>query len=357
MNDDTQFMQRALQLAEYGRGQVSPNPMVGCVLVANGKIIGEGWHRQYGGPHAEVNAVHDAIARGHAEGFVSATAYVTLEPCSHHGKTPPCADLLIEKKVSRVVVANVDPNPLVAGRGLAKLKAAGISVESGILAEAAQKLNCRFFTFFEKKRPYIILKWAETADGFIAGAGSEPLQISNALSSQMVHRWRSEEDAILVGRQTALNDDPRLNVRRWSGHNPVRILLDRNLLLPDSLHIFDQSQPTIVYNYLRKTDTPDTPERYNVEPTVAFTQIIEGPDELPQILADLHNRKIQSVFVEGGAQILQSFIKAGLWDEIRRCQSQKPIGGGIKAPAVAGILVGSEEINGDLWTYYQSDRR
>ncbi len=353
MNDDAHFMQRALQLAEYGRGQVSPNPMVGCVLVAQGKIIGEGWHRYYGGPHAEVNAVQDAIVRGHAGKLSAATAYVTLEPCSHYGKTPPCADLLIENKINHVVVANVDPNPLVAGRGLARLEEAGISVESGVLAEAGRELNRRFFTFFEKKRPYIILKWAETADGFIAAKGGEPLQISNAYSSQMVHRWRSEEDAILVGRMTAINDNPRLNVRRWSGHNPVRIVLDRQLTLPKSLHVFDKSQPTIIYNYKNKTDAPEVPERYGAEPAVAFSKIIEGENELTQILADLHNRKIQSLLVEGGARVLASFIKAKLWDEIRRCQSPQRVGSGIRAPMVAETLVGTEIIDGDFWTYYQ----
>uniref|UniRef100_UPI003592F691 bifunctional diaminohydroxyphosphoribosylaminopyrimidine deaminase/5-amino-6-(5-phosphoribosylamino)uracil reductase RibD n=1 Tax=Persicitalea sp. TaxID=3100273 RepID=UPI003592F691 len=224
-----QYMQRALQLAEYGRGYVSPNPMVGCVLVADGRVIGEGWHRNYGGPHAEVQAVRDAEKRGNADLLKSATAYVTLEPCSHFGKTPPCANLLINKKIKKVVVANHDPNPLVAGRGLTLLKNAGIEVESGILAEEGQELNRRFFTFFCKKRPYIILKWAETADGFIGAAGGKPIAISNGYSSQRVHRWRSEEDAILVGRNTAFNDNPRLNVRHWPGQNPVRVVLDRNL--------------------------------------------------------------------------------------------------------------------------------
>ncbi len=356
MNDDLHYMQRALQLAEYGRGQVSPNPMVGCVLVAHDKIIGEGWHRHYGGPHAEVNAVRDAIAHGHEDDLFAATAHVTLEPCSHHGKTPPCADLLIEKNIDRVVVANVDPNPLVAGRGLARLEAAGISVEDGVLAEEARALNSRFFTFFERKRPYIILKWAETADGFIAAEGGQPLQISNTYSAQMVHRWRSEEDAILVGRQTALNDNPRLNVRHWARRNPVRVVLDRRLALPDSLHVFDQTQPTIFYNYSKSTEMPTRPERYAAEPAVAFTQIREGEDELTQILADLHHRKIQSVLVEGGARVLRSFMEAGLWDEIRRCQSTISIGAGVVAPAVAGTLTGSEKLDEDLWTYYYNER-
>lgn len=357
MNTDEQYMQRALQLAEYGRGCVSPNPMVGCVLVADGHIIGEGWHRHYGGPHAEVQAVRNAEARGNAELLASATAYVTLEPCSHYGQTPPCAALLIDKKIKRVVVANDDPNPLVAGRGLTMLREAGIAVASGLLAELGKELNRRFFTFFEQKRPYIILKWAETADGFIAAAGGTPFAISNARSSQRVHRWRSEEDAILVGRQTALSDNPALNVRHWQGQNPVRIVLDRRLSLPISLRIFDQSQATIVYNYLKNTEIPVTPERYSKHYAVAFSQIKPGNDELPQVLEDLHRRKIQSVLVEGGATVLEAFMQAGLWDEIRRCQSPMRLGNGVKAPKVRGTLVGSETIDADLWTYYQRCQR
>ncbi len=353
MNTDEHYMKRAFQLAEYGRGSVSPNPMVGCVLVAEGRIIGEGWHRKYGGPHAEVQAVRDAEIRGLETLFSSTTAYVTLEPCSHYGKTPPCAQLLIDKKISRVVVANDDPNPLVAGNGLAMLREAGIAVESGLLAKTGQELNRRFFTYFTKKRPYIILKWAESADGFIAAAGGKPVAISNTRSSQRVHHWRSEEDAILVGRQTALSDNPNLNVRHWSGQNPVRVVLDRHLSLPETLRIFDKSQPTILYNYSKQTETGPTPERYAPSLDVAFAQIKKGNDELAQVLTDLHQRKIQSVLVEGGTTILEAFIKSGLWDEIRRCQSPLRLGSGVKSPTAGGTLVASENIEGDLWTYYQ----
>lgn len=353
MNTDQHYMKRAFQLAEYGRGSVSPNPMVGCVLVADGRIIGEGWHRHYGGPHAEVQAVRDAEIRGLATLLPSATAYVTLEPCSHYGKTPPCAQLLIDKQIRRVVVANDDPNPLVAGKGLTMLREAGIAVESGLRAETGQELNRRFFTFFTKKRPYVILKWAESADGFIAAAGGKPVAISNTRSSQRVHQWRSEEDAILVGRQTALSDNPSLNVRHWSGQNPVRVVLDRHLALPESLRIFDQSQPTILYNYSKKTEIGPTPERYAASYDIAFAQIEKGDHEVVQVLADLHQRKIQSVLVEGGTTILESFIQAGLWDEIRRCRSPLRLGNGVKAPAAGGTLLGSENIEGDLWTYYQ----
>jgi len=353
MNTDEQYMQRALQLAGYGRGSVSPNPMVGCVLVAEERIIGEGWHQHYGGPHAEVQAVRDAMARGYEAQLPLATAYVTLEPCSHYGKTPPCATLLIDKKIARVVVANDDPNPLVAGRGLAMLREAGIQVERGVLAGPGMELNRRFFNFFTKKRPYIILKWAESADGFIAASGGKPVSISHVRSNQKVHQWRAEEDAILVGRQTALTDNPSLNVRHWSGYNPVRVVLDRHLALPQSLRIFDGSQPTIVYNYLKQTDTPTTPERYSATPGVAYFQIKKGEDELAQVLSDLHQRKIQSLLVEGGTTILEAFMKAGLWNEIRRCQSLTLLESGVKAPKVGGTLTGSEDIDGDWWTFYE----
>jgi diaminohydroxyphosphoribosylaminopyrimidine deaminase / 5-amino-6-(5-phosphoribosylamino)uracil reductase len=353
MNIDEKYMQRALQLAGYGRGSVSPNPMVGCVLVAGGHIIGEGWHQKYGGPHAEVQAVRNAIARGYESHLSLATAYVTLEPCSHYGKTPPCATLLIEKNIARVVVANDDPNPLVAGRGLAMLREAGIQVECGLLDDAGKELNRRFFTFFTKKRPYIILKWAESADGFIAAAGGKPVPISTMRSTQWVHQWRSEEDAILVGRQTALSDNPSLNVRHWSGFNPVRVILDRHLALPQSLRIFDKSQPTILYNYSKQTEIPSTPERYSPAPGLAFAQIKKGENEIIQVLADLHQRKIQSVLVEGGTKILEAFGKAGLWDEIRRCQSLMRLGSGVKSPNVEGTLVDTKNIDEDVWSFYQ----
>lgn len=346
-------MQRAFQLAEYGRGQVSPNPMVGCVLVANGAIIGEGWHRQYGGPHAEVQAVQDAQQKGNAHLLPGATAYVTLEPCSHFGKTPPCASLLIRHRIGRVVVANDDPNPLVAGRGLTLLAEAGMEVLTGVLAGIGTELNSRFFSFFLKKRPYIILKWAETADGYIAAEGGKPVAISNRSSSIQVHRWRSEEDSILIGRQTALTDNPSLNVRHWHGRDPVRIVLDRHRTLPGSLRLYDQSQPTIVYTYQNGTKVPEFPERYGPPGEVSYASIVPGTDELQQILTDLHQRKIQSVLVEGGSQIHQAFLAADLWDELRRCQSPLRLGKGVKAPPVAGTLLKSDYIAGDLWTYYR----
>ena len=321
---DLLCMQRALQLAVLGQGQVSPNPVVGCVIATEwGQIIGEGWHQQYGQAHAEVNAIR-SVSSANRFLLPTSTAYVTLEPCSHFGKTPPCADLLIAENVARVVVCNDDPNPLVAGRGLQKLRDAGIEVETGLLAEIGRHLNRRFFTFFEQKRPYITLKWAETADGFIAQSDGKPLVISSLLSRTRSHQWRSQEDAILVGTNTAQNDNPRLDVRLWTGRNPLRIVLDPQNRLPKDLYLFDQSQSTLHY------ETTD----------------------LRVILGDLYQRKVQSILVEGGAKLLQSFLNQGLFDEIRVFKSLDFVGEGIAAPMLPSNLVlrNKEKISTD-WLY------
>ncbi|HEV7381663.1 MAG TPA: bifunctional diaminohydroxyphosphoribosylaminopyrimidine deaminase/5-amino-6-(5-phosphoribosylamino)uracil reductase RibD [Dyadobacter sp.] len=355
MNSDIQWMQRALQLAEYGRGTVSPNPMVGCVIVHQGKIIGEGWHRHYGGPHAEVRAVDDAEEKGNGSLLADATVYVTLEPCSHIGKTPPCADLLVRKNVRKVVICNHDPNPLVAGQGIEKLRTAGIEVQQGILEEEGLELNKRFFLTFRENRPYVILKWAETADGYLGHSNGAPVAISGAYSNMHVHKWRSEEDAILVGFNTALVDNPSLNVRKWVGRNPVRIVLDRNGILPETLHFFDKSQPTLIAGYKNPKTEITYPQRYHEIPDTDHIQLNPGNDEVEQLLKELVNRKIHSVFVEGGPAVINSFLKSGLWDEIRRCQSNMVLGKGIMAPAPRGILTGSEKVQDDLWTYYRKD--
>ncbi|WP_421827017.1 bifunctional diaminohydroxyphosphoribosylaminopyrimidine deaminase/5-amino-6-(5-phosphoribosylamino)uracil reductase RibD [Larkinella sp.] len=366
-------MSRALELAKLGRGRVSPNPMVGCVIVHNQRIIGEGWHRQYGGPHAEVNAVRSVSDESL---LPESTVYVTLEPCSHFGKTPPCADLLIAKGVKKVIVCNDDPNPLVAGKGLAKLQAAGIEVETGLLAEQGRELNRRFFTFIEQQRPYLILKWAETADGFMAPADFRPIPISSPLSRQLVHKWRTEEDAIMVGTNTARHDNPQLNVRLWSGRNPVRIVIDKQLQLPTSLHLFDGSQPTLVYTVVAKknasefpADAPKSPKGDFKHPDAgasksplgdlgALTKYIQLNPEtpfLPQLVADLYRQKIQSVIVEGGAALLESFLNLGLWDEVRVFKSLKVMGEGLAVPVVRGRLVATGRIGDDsLMTYRPS---
>lgn len=351
METHNQWMERALQLAEYGRGAVSPNPMVGCVIVHEGRIIGEGWHRAYGGPHAEVRAIEDADAKGNSHLLPQATAYVTLEPCSHTGKTPPCADLLVSRQLKKVVICNNDPNPLVSGRGIRRIREAGIEVECNLFEARGLELNKRFFTAMTLKRPYVILKWAETADGFLGYDAGSPVQISGALSGMRVHQWRTEEDSIMVGYKTALMDNPRLNVRHWTGTNPVRIVTDRRLQLPPHLHLLDNSQSTIVVNYDRETGIPTEPERYAL-PSTAYLKIDRERDEIAQLLAGLHQRKIHSVLVEGGAAVINAFFESGLWDEIRRCQGKLTIGHGVAAPAPRGVFKGSEQIGDDLWTFY-----
>ena len=344
-------MLRALELATLGRGFVSPNPMVGCVIVHEtadhgARIIGEGWHQQYGSWHAEVNAVR-SVAPQDEHLLPESTVYVTLEPCSHVGKTPPCADLLVEKRVRRVVCCNNDPNPVVAGKGFQKLRNAGIEVITGILANEGRALNARFFTFMEKQRPYIILKWAETADGYLAAPNYRAVQITGPLAQRLVHRWRAEEDAIMVGTNTARYDNPRLNVRLWPAkpaQNPVRIVIDKALSLPDSLHLFDGSQPTLVYT---QASAPLTPLLNTGTDRHEVISLNTQQPVLPQLLGDLYQRKIQSVLVEGGTTLLQSLMEAGLWDEMRVFCSPKMLGDGIKAPTVQGQLISREIVGED----------
>ncbi|KAA9331839.1 bifunctional diaminohydroxyphosphoribosylaminopyrimidine deaminase/5-amino-6-(5-phosphoribosylamino)uracil reductase RibD [Adhaeribacter soli] len=320
---DELFMLRALELAALGEGFARPNPVVGCVITHNGRIIGEGWHRQYGEPHAEVNAISSVTEKNL---LPESTAYVTLEPCSHFGKTPPCADLLIKHRVKKVIICNTDPNPLVAGRGIKKLLEAGIEVETGFLAEKGTLLNRRFFTFHQKQRPYIVLKWAQTSDGFLAKPEYETAPVSGALAKYLVHKWRTEEAAILVGTRTALHDNPKLNVREWTGQNPVRLVIDNNLTLPENLHLFDRSQPTIVYNLLREEQLHEN---------LKLVRLEAGSDFLAQLLYDLYRRQIQSVLVEGGTFLLDAFIQNNLWDEARVFRSPKKFGNGIAAPQLS----------------------
>ena len=234
---EEKFMQRCIDLARLGAGNVAPNPMVGCVIVLGGKMIGEGFHQKYGEAHAEVNAIHSVKDENLLE---HSTLYVSLEPCSHFGKTPPCTDLIIEKKIPEIIIGCIDPNPLVGGDGIRKLHKANRQVQVGVLEAACRELNKRFFTFIEKKRPYVVLKWAQTADHFMAPLNKQRLQISNEYSQTLVHRWRSEEQAILIGTETALHDNPKLDARKWNGRNPLRIVLDRTLRLPETLEIFKQ---------------------------------------------------------------------------------------------------------------------
>lgn len=338
LSPDELFMQRAFDLAQLSRGSVSPNPLVGCVIVHNNEIIGEGRHEKYGEAHAEVNAV--ASVKDHTL-LKDSTVYVNLEPCSHFGKTPPCADMLIKHQVKKVVISNVDPNPLVGGKGIQKLKAAGIEVVTGVLEARGSELNKRFFTFIEKKRPYIILKWAETVDGFIARENFDSKWISNEHSRQLVHKWRSEEDAVLVGTGTAFHDNPSLTVRDWSGRNPVRIVIDRMTRLPESLTLFDRMQKTICY----------TLGKFEISNNLEFIMLNEATFQ-HDMMSDLFKRNIQSIIIEGGATTLQQFINNGLWDEARIFISDKEFGKGISAPQFTGNLISKESVFNDTLTVY-----
>ena len=338
MTPEELLIQRTFDLAQLGVGSVSPNPRVGCVLVKDGEVIGEGWHKNYGGAHAEVNAVASVVERNQLAGSI---AYVSLEPCSHFGKTPPCSDLLIQHGVKKVVISNLDTNPLVAGEGIKKLKEAGVEVITGVLEKEGRELNKRFFTYHEKQRPYIILKWAQTSDGFIAHSNYESRWISSELSRQFVHKWRSEEDAVLVGTKTAAHDNPNLTVRDWSGRNPVRLVIDRFLRLSDKLNLFDKTAPTVCFNLLKHEEH-------------ANLKLVRLDEQhfIPQLLAWLHKEKIQSLIIEGGSQTLSFFIKSDLWDEARVFSSPRSFHKGIKCPALQGDLILREPISTDLLQIY-----
>jgi diaminohydroxyphosphoribosylaminopyrimidine deaminase / 5-amino-6-(5-phosphoribosylamino)uracil reductase len=338
--DNQRFMHRALELAALGSGSVSPNPLVGCVVVHENKIIGEGWHKQHGDWHAEANAINSVENKAL---LPESTVFVTLEPCSHQGKTPPCADLLIREKVKKVIICNADPFPAVNGKGIEKLRQAGIAVAIGLLENEGKRLNKRFFTFTETQRPYIFLKWAETADGFIGKIQESSGLISNDLSRKLVHKMRAETDAVMVGTNTALYDNPQLNVRDWKGRNPLRIVLDRHLRLPTNLNIFDKSQPTICYN-LTKDEVDDN---------LIFVKLKEKDNFLTQIIEDLYQRKIQSLLVEGGTQLLSQFFKENLWDELYVFKSPKTFGSGIPAPVFQAGLQEIVSLQEDSLFIYQ----
>jgi diaminohydroxyphosphoribosylaminopyrimidine deaminase/5-amino-6-(5-phosphoribosylamino)uracil reductase len=336
-------MLRALELSQLGRGNVSPNPMVGCVIVYDDKIIGEGWHKIFGGPHAEVNAfdtVKDKTILKEAE------LYVSLEPCSHYGKTAPCAELIIRHHPRKVWICNQDPNPLVSGQGIKMIRASGIEVSDGLLEVLGRGLNRRFFTYMEKKRPYVILKWAETSDGFIARNNFESKWISSVLSRKLVHKWRGEEDAIVIGTNTARYDDPELNTRDWPGRDPVRVVLDLSLSLPEHLRLFKGPQRTIIINK-HKSLRQDHLEWV----------MLPGKQGVPhEILEILYQKEIQSVIIEGGAQILEAFIGRGIWDEARIFRSrEKVFGSGIRKPAIIGKIMSRVNITDDEITFIYNE--
>ena len=334
------YISRCIELAKNGLGTTYPNPLVGSVIVYDGKIIGEGWHKKSGEPHAEVNAVNSVKDKTLLK---KATIYVSLEPCSHFGKTPPCCDLIIKNEIPNIVIGTVDPNIKVAGNGIKKLIDAGAAVTVGILEKECKKLNKRFFTFHEKKRPYIILKWAESQDGFIAPSKNirneqKPFWITNEFSRQLAHKWRSEEQAILVGTNTVIDDNPRLDVRDWSGNNPIRIILDKNNRIQNDRHVLDNQTTTII---LCQSITS-----INSENTI-FERIDFDKNIAPQIIEVLYKHKIQSLIIEGGRQTLQTFIDENLWDEARIFVGNESLENGTKAPIVVMKNIEKHTIEND----------
>ena len=320
------FMQRCLDLAQLGMGDVAPNPMVGCVIVHDGIIIGEGYHEKYGQAHAEVNAIRSVK---NPELLPKSTLYVSLEPCAHFGKTPPCSDLIIENHIPNVVIGTIDPFAEVAGKGIEKMRKAGIEVEVGLLEKKCRTLNRRFFTFHEKKRPYIILKWAQTLDGFIDTDRSEtvhPTWITNALAKRLVHKQRSEEAAILIGTNTAQYDNPALTVREWSGTQSIRMVIDRVARLDPGLQIFDRQSSTWVFTSAEMAGSE------NLE----YIRLDFNQNILPQMMDELYRRNILSVIVEGGGKLLNSFIEMNLWDEAFVYTGNQFFGKGVAAPHISG---------------------
>ncbi|AWG23512.1 riboflavin biosynthesis protein RibD [Flavobacterium faecale] len=337
MNTNEKYIQRCIDLAKNGLGTTYPNPMVGCVIVHKNRIIGEGWHKKAGEGHAEVNAVNAVIDKAL---LTEATIYVSLEPCSHFGKTPPCCDLIIAHKIPNVVVGTVDPNSQVAGSGIKRLIEAGINVTVGVLEDECNELNKRFFTFHQKKRPYIMLKWAETQDGFIAPATrkeQKPVWITGTAARQLVHKWRSDEQAIMVGTQTAIDDNPKLDVRDWTGHAPTRVVLDRHNRIPSSQNLFDGSVKTIV---ICESTTQKSTEN-------CIFESIDFEKEIPnQIIAVLYKHQIQSLLIEGGRQLLQTFIDSGLWDEALVFTGTPYFTSGIPAPILTHHSVVDQKMIG-----------
>jgi diaminohydroxyphosphoribosylaminopyrimidine deaminase / 5-amino-6-(5-phosphoribosylamino)uracil reductase len=339
--DDAHYMSRCLQLARLGAGRVAPNPLVGAVLVVDDRIIGEGWHQQFGAAHAEVNCL--ASVKQEDRSLVEkATMYVSLEPCAHYGKTPPCADMLINNKIGKVVVGVRDPFTEVNGKGIEKLKAAGVDVKLGVLEEECRDLNRYFFYYHTRKRPFVLLKWAESDDGKIGATGKERTRISNVYTDRLVHKWRSELMSIMVGRNTVVQDDPALTTRLWAGSNPTRVVLCGENDLPAGAAILNNEAPTIVFNQVKEQSG-----------NPLFIRLNKAEAAIPQVLKHLYELKIHSVLVEGGSKLLQSFIDAGLWDEARIIKNQcLTIQDGVEAPVLKDCIeYHSEKIYTDTISY------
>lgn len=337
---DELYMRRCLELASFGKGYTAPNPLVGAIVVHNGNIIGEGYHKQYGKAHAEVNAINDVKE---TRLLKESTLYVNLEPCCHHGKTPPCTDLILQSGIKKVVIGSVDLHHVVAGKGISRLRNGGCEVKTGVLKSESNHLNRRFFTFHEKKRPFIILKWAQSADGYIdferaPGAKIGPNWITSKYLRILVHKWRSQEQSVMVGTNTAKMDNPMLNTRYWFGKSPVRIVVDPDLELPANLNIFDNSQKTIIVNgKAEKTE----------ENTIWLKMDLSSKLMIPQLLSYLYSHDIQSIIVEGGRVLLQSFIDQGFWDEARVFTGSQFFAGGTRAPIIKGNLTTKNEFQSE----------
>lgn len=351
--DHASYMERCLELATRGAGRVAPNPMVGALLVYQGRIIGEGWHQEYGKAHAEVNCLA-SVKEEDRELISQSVMYVSLEPCTHYGKTPPCADLIIRNGIPRVVIGSPDPNPRVKGGGMEVLAKAGIAVEKGVLEQECRELNKRFFTFHSLRRPYVILKWAQTSDGFIGHAyrnAPQPrMYISNAYTNRLVHQWRSEEASLLVGTNTAMADDPQLTNRLWPGPSPMRLVLDMELKLPATLKLFDDDGvPVVVFNALKHVE----------EGRIRYYQLTPQKSIVRQLLDALYQWNIQSVMVEGGARMLQSFISEGEWDEARViCNTKMEAKSGVPAPVLRDEMrTGQMQFENDKIEFFKNRAR
>ncbi|WP_299103157.1 bifunctional diaminohydroxyphosphoribosylaminopyrimidine deaminase/5-amino-6-(5-phosphoribosylamino)uracil reductase RibD [uncultured Winogradskyella sp.] len=359
------YIKRCLQIAKNGLGITRPNPMVGAVIVYNDQIIAEGFTSTYGGNHAEVNAINAVKDQSL---LAKSTIYVTLEPCSHFGKTPPCSDLIVRHNIPNVVIGCIDDNPEVAGKGIVKLRASGCHVTVGVLEAECKAHHKRFFTFHNKKRPYIILKWAETADDFIAPLKKDeqkPVWITNQYSRQLVHKWRSEEQAILVGTNTVVADNPSLTVRDWSGENPIRVVLDKDLKLNSDYSILNDESDNIIFhgenNTLPVIDTNQT--SWSIHPplnnsiSASYIKIDWNLKKsiAKQICDGLFKFQINSIIIEGGSQTLQTFIDENLWDEARVFIGKIEFKSGIKAPQFSGNLISENTIENDTLKIYAKD--
>ncbi len=349
MKIQEKYLSRCIELARHGLGKTAPNPMVGAVITHDGKIIGEGYTSPYGGPHAEVNAIR-SVRR--PELLREATLYVTLEPCCHHGKTPPCTDLIVAHGIPRVVVGLTDPHEKVAGQGIAQLREAGCEVTVGVLEAACRHHHRRFLTFHEQKRPFIILKWAQSPDGFLAPdparrEAGRPYWISGKRSRQLAHKWRTEEAAILVGTETALADNPKLTSRDWHGPDPLRIVIDRGLRIPADSHLIGGETPTLVV--CEATQPPPA------QPNTEYLPLHFGPGFERRLCAALYERQILSLLVEGGARTLQAFLEHGLWDEARVFTGTQPLRGGLRAPEISGRLLEQYPSGEDLLQIWMHD--